>query len=128
MTHTYYGPIKADQEVRFELVFRSASDPFVDRKILESDSGVCKMKMNPIDNRFWTMTAEDGFYKCDTTETCGQTNSAGATWPTPDKFQTNRKNYWTIPILDNNVNDPKCVPYTPKELGEDPYRIQFACK
>jgi len=46
VTHTYYGPIKATQEVRFELVFRSASDPFVDRKILESDSGVCKMKIN----------------------------------------------------------------------------------
>ena len=86
------------------------------------------MKMNTIDNRFWTMTAEDGYYKCDTTETCGQKNTEGATWPTPDKFQTNSKNYWTVPILDNNVNDPKCVPYTPKELGEDPYRIQFACK
>lgn len=128
VTHTYTGYVKANQEVRFELVFRSASDPFVDRKVIESDSGVCKMKINANDNRFWTMTAEDGYYKCDSSETCGQTNVAWATFPTPDKIQTNSKNYWTTPIVDNDVNNPMCVPFQSTELGADPYKIQFVCK
>ena len=126
--HTYTGLIKASNQVRFELVFRSASDPFVDRKILESDSGVCLMSINGNDNRFWTMSTQDGYYKCDTTETCGQTTAAWSTFPTPDKIQTNTVNRWTNPVIDNDVTNPMCVPFTSSELGADQYKLQFVCK
>jgi len=52
--HYFEGPLKADQEIRFEVVFRTESDPFTDRKVMESDSGTCTMKQNAIDTRFWT--------------------------------------------------------------------------
>lgn len=59
VTHLYKGPLRATEEIRFELVFRSGSDPFTDRKIMESDSAVCKMKQSITDKRFWTTTTED---------------------------------------------------------------------
>ena len=54
LRHYFEGPIMADQGIRFEVVFRSESDPFTDRKVMESDSGTCSMTLNPIDTRFWT--------------------------------------------------------------------------
>jgi len=41
--HTYTGPLQAAEELRFELVFFSKSDPFTDKKTLEADTAVCKM-------------------------------------------------------------------------------------
>ena len=44
--HYFEGPLKEDQTIRFEVVFRSESDPFTDRKVMESDSGTCSMNVN----------------------------------------------------------------------------------
>jgi hypothetical protein len=123
--HTYVGPLKATQEIRFELVFQSKSDPFVDRKVLEADSAVCKMVRNTLDTRFWTLTTTDGYYKCDT-ETCG--TLLAQSFPDPSKVQTDTTNNWTLPIKDDDPDNPMCVPYTAKEIAADPYLAQFACK
>ncbi len=124
--HTYEGPLKANQEIRFELVFYSSSDPFIDRKqFIEADSAVCKMTRSTTDTRFWILTTQDLYYKCDT-ETCG--TAAVPAFPDPSKVQTDVTNNWTTPIKDDNPDDLMCVPYTPAEIAKDPYLGQFACK
>lgn len=125
--HEFEGPLKADQEIRFEVVFRSESDPFTDRKVMEADSGTCSMKINGVDKRFWTQTAGDGYYKCDT-EVCASAGPTSNIFPGPDKFQADTTNNWKTPIIDNDVENPFCTPYTKQELGANPYFLQFACK
>ena len=52
-------------EVTFELIFTSMSDPFTDRaNIIAYDSGTCKMVVNTTDDRYWTQTSIDQYYKC----------------------------------------------------------------
>lgn len=133
VTHTYGGPLKAGSEIRFEMIFRTLSDPFTDRAVMESDSGVCKMKIDTQDTRFWITTAEDGSYDC-TNTICGtydNTKTPGvytASYKGPANFKQDTKNDWTVPLKDNDITKPMCVPYTAAELGEDPYRLLFACK
>ena len=109
LRHYFEGPITADQEIRFEVVFRSESDPFTDRKVMESDSGTCSMIENKVDTRFWTQSAGDGYYKCDG-ETCG--TLAAPSYPTPDKFQADTTIDWVNPVLDDDENNPFCTKYT----------------
>jgi hypothetical protein len=123
--HIYVGPLKAAQESRFELVFASKSDPYTNRKIFEYDSAVCKMVRSTTDTRFWLLTTQDLYYKCDT-ETCG-TLPAPA-FPDPSKVQTDTTNNWVLPFKDDNPDDPMCKPYTPADIAKDPYLSQFACK
>ena len=128
VTHNYVGPLRATEEIRFELVYRTKSDPFTDRKIMEADSGVCKMKRSVTDTRFWTTTTEDQYYKCEA-EICATASPAFVyAFPTPDKAVTDTTNNWTVPILDNNPDAPFCTPYSPSELAASPYLYQFACK
>ena len=82
--HTYTGPLQADEEIRFELVFFSKSDPFTDKKTLEADSAVCKMTQKTTDPKLWNQTAEDCYYKCDL-ETCAAT-AIEVTIPAPNKI------------------------------------------
>ena len=83
--HTYFGPLLPTQDIRFELVFMSASDPFIDRKIMEADSAVCQMTRSTTNTMFWNMVATDNYYKCDTSETCGA-SAAAVLNPLPNKI------------------------------------------
>jgi len=67
--HTYIGPLLPTQDIRFELVFMSASDPYIDKKIMEADSAVCLMTRTTTNTMFWNMTPTDNYYKCGS-ETC----------------------------------------------------------
>jgi hypothetical protein len=48
--------------------------------------------------------------------------------PQPKDVKTDAKNDWIAPVKDDDPDNPQCTPYTASELGEDPYRLMFACK
>jgi hypothetical protein len=83
--HTYTGPLLPTQDIRFELVFMSASDPFIDKKIMEADSAVCSMTRSTTNTMFWNMNPTDNYYKC-TQETCAA-SAATLVNPLPSTIQ-----------------------------------------
>ena len=58
-------------------MFQSGSDAFVDNKVMYADAAVCQVAINANDNRFWTQSAQDGYYKC-SSEICG--SYSAPTW------------------------------------------------
>jgi hypothetical protein len=70
-TKKWLGGIKSTEEVTFELVFTSGSDPQVNVQSASSglayDSGLCTISQSATasDTRFWDMVAEDAYYQCD---------------------------------------------------------------
>ena len=109
-------------------MFFTKSDPFTDKKTLEADVAVCKMKQKTADKKLWTQTAEDNYYKCDL-ETCGAAANQ-VLIPKPSKIQIDSKtpSDWTIPIEDTDKDKPFCTHYTAAEISANADLVNVACK
>lgn len=81
--HTLYANIHADDTVTFDLTFSSDYDPWVDPLAIIEDSGRCSVAMNSDDNRFWTTTVTDYFWKCSLVS-CSNADLSTTVWRTGD--------------------------------------------
>jgi len=65
--HSLKADIKPTEDVTFEMAFTSINNPATNVKDrIAEDSGKCIIKLpsTATDKRFWTMTADDAYYKC----------------------------------------------------------------
>ena len=114
--HELKANIKATEEVTFEMAFTSLSNPATDvKERIAEDSGKCVIKLpsTATDKRFWTMTADDAYYKC-ADYICKDGIKTISTETTKD---------WFIYRFDNDAYNPFCNPQTDSKL-----KTVFACK
>lgn len=110
VNHTYTGPLLATQDIRFELVFTSASDPFVDKKNIETDVGTCQMTQMASNKLLWNQVAADWYYKCSTSETCGATTLTVSNPALSTLTADTAKSDWIVNAVDlDNIYAPRCV-------------------
>ena len=79
------------------------------------DSGKCVIALDSTskDQRFWTQTAEDVYYKCNS-YTCNDNSKI---------IQAESVNDWTNHIVDDDSYDPFCLPQTDYTLS-----LVYACR
>lgn len=114
--HTLKANIKPTEEVTFEMAFTSVNNPATNvKERIAEDSGKCIIKLpsTAADKRFWTMTADDAYYKC-ADYICKNDVYTISTETTKD---------WFAYQLDFDAYNPFCVPQTDKTLAKT-----FACK
>ena len=114
--HTLKANIKATEEVTFEIAFTSLNNPPTNvKERIAEDSGKCIIKLpsTATDKRFWTMTADDAYYKC------ADYICAGGVYT----ISTETTKDWFTYQLDYDAYNPFCVPQTDSVLKET-----FACK
>ena len=105
ITHDLTANILATDTVAFELAFRSTNDPFIDKKnLIAEDSAICEMSQSTTDTRFWAMEAKDYFYQCQNSIACDTISEEPAA--TVEAQNTD----WEIPILDDDKDNPFCIP------------------
>ena len=97
--------------------------PWVDPKnLMIEDSGICELSINSVDARFWNMNAYDKYVKCDD-QNCS--NASLTEWRSGTYTSTSDDtNNWEIPYMDNDYENPFCVPLD----ATDPLYGLYMCK
>jgi hypothetical protein len=119
LTHTLYANIAATDKVTFMVSFTSDVDPWSDAmNFLFEDAGECVATINPDDDRFWTTTADDYYWVCQTLG-CSLTGSGSYGWRSGSYTSSSDTiNNWVIGVTDDDPRDPFCTPMAPVSVAD----------
>ena len=126
LTHELTAPIRATDQITFEVAFTSSTDPWINKEKIAEDISICKMVQNTQKTQFWTQTAEDKYNACTTKPSSTSCILYAIEQNTTDNgtFTANSDGAnldWKIPLADDAESNPYCTPYS--TAASD-----FACK
>ena len=120
------APIKATDEVSFEIAFTTASDSWTNKQLMAEDSMVCKMTQSTQNTALWTQTAEDKYYFCTGDSDCYFTAVRSPTYTFEGASDAADALDWTIPLEDDDEDNPYCTPYNANTHANE--AADFACQ
>lgn len=117
LTHTLVANIAATDTVTFQISFNSDYDPWVDpMNLMFEDSGICEATINADDDRFWTTTASDYYWVC---QTIGCNLSTLTEWRSGAYTSSeDTQNDWEIGVTDDDPSDMFCTPMSPVSVAD----------